>query len=326
MDETIENTQASVSKVEDEIYRKFCKRLGYTNIREYEAQQGSLQEEASQKKLEFTTQKSRIENQLSFEKQRIQATEDRINGLQAQYERDMSLIEGLKSEQEEIRNSLDESNAELELLRENLEKQKEIYAESAENLAEQRRELQKRSKHVESALKNINALEAEIQRNSSSRYALLRRCKLEDIDIPLTDSSKSLDKLPIDDLVQAADPDAMDVDEADEMDETPVVQDYGIEVDFDSLGESLKEVRCCSGNPTDLWDTNRLSFRVPTKSLRRSCLRKSELSTANWTRWPLTHEPWNAWKVSRTNFAVLRRTLRMHASMLAKPRMISRRL
>ncbi|KAJ5120101.1 Structural maintenance of chromosomes protein 1 [Penicillium atrosanguineum] len=242
MDETIEGSQASVSTVEDEIYRKFCKRLGYDNIREYEAQQGSLQEEAAQKKLEFTTQKSRIENQLSFEKQRIQATDDRINGLKAQYERDMSLIEELKSQQEEIRNQLDEFSAELDLLRENLEKQKKIYAQSAENLADQRRELQKRSKHVEGALKNINGLEAEIQRNSSSRYALLRRCKLEDIDVPLTDDSNSLDKLPIDDLVQAADPDAMDVDEADGLDDQgPVVQDYGIEVDFESLGDSLKE-------------------------------------------------------------------------------------
>jgi structural maintenance of chromosome 1 len=188
------------------------------------------------------TQKSRIENQLSFEKQRIEATQDRISGLQSQYDRDMNLIEELKEQQEEIRNKLDECGAELELLRENLEKQKEIYAQSAENLAEQRREFQKRSKHVEGALKNINALEAEIQRNSSSRYALLRRCKLEDIDIPLEESSNGLEKLPIDDLVQAADPDAMDVDEADGLDETPVVQDYGIEVDFDSLGETLKEV------------------------------------------------------------------------------------
>lgn len=242
LDETIETNQASVSSVEDEIYRKFCKRLGYENIREYEAQQGSLQEEAAQKKLEFTTQKSRIENQLSFEKQRIQATDDRMSGLQAQYERDMSLIEELKSQQEDIRNRLDEFSAELELLREALEQQKEVYAQSAEKLAEQRRELQKRSKHVEAALKNINGLEADIQRNSSSRYALLRRCKLEDLDIPLADSSNSLDKLPIDDLVQGADPDAMDVDEGDEADEVPVVQDYGIDVDFDSLGDTLKEV------------------------------------------------------------------------------------
>lgn len=243
LDENIETLQVSVSTVEDDVYRKFCKRLGYDDIREYEAQQGSLQEEAAQKKLEFTTQKSRIENQLSFEKQRIQTTEERINALKARLERDNSQIEELQNQQEQIRNQLDQFEAELELLREALEKQKEIYAQSAETLAEQRRELQKRSKHIEAALKNVSALEAEIQKNSSSRYTLLRRCKLEDIDIPLVDSSNGLDKLPIDDLMQAGDPDAMDVDEGDVLDEAPVVHDYGIEVDFDSLGETLKEVR-----------------------------------------------------------------------------------
>ena len=262
--QNIENSQSLVSEVEDEIYRKFCERLGYENIREYEAQQGSLQEEAAQKKLEFTTQKSRIENQLSFEKQRIQTSLDRVSGLEAQYERDMALIEELKSQQEEIRNKLDESDAELDLLRENLEKQKEIYARAAENLAEQRRELQKRSRHVEGSLKSISGLEAEIQRNSSSRYALLRRCKLEDIDIPLTNSSNSLDKLPIDDLGQAADPDAMDVDEEVDLDEQgPTVKDYGIEVDFDSLGETLKEV--C--NSSEITQRN---LKVLTMSLKES--------------------------------------------------------
>lgn len=243
LEQSVTETQESVSGVEDDIYRKFCKRLGYDNIREYEMQQGSLQEEASQKKLEFTTQKSRIENQLSFEKQRLQATSDRINSLEAQHQRDMDLIEELKSEQQHIRNQLDEYEAELEILRESLDEQKEKYEQSGENLNQQRRELQKRSKNVEGSLKNVNALEAEIQRNSSSRYALLRRCKLEDIDIPLTESSNSLDQLPIDELVQTADPDAMDVDEdANGSSGQALVQDYGVDVDFDSLGDTLKEV------------------------------------------------------------------------------------
>ncbi|KAK1140527.1 Structural maintenance of chromosomes protein 1 [Aspergillus melleus] len=242
LDQTITESQESVSNVEDEIYRKFCKRLGYSNIREYEVQQGSLHEEAAQKKLEFTTQKSRIENQLSFEKQRLQATGDRIASLEAQHQRDQNLIEELQAEQEEIGNRLDEYNAELDILRERLEEQKEAYAHSAENLAQHRRELQKRSREVEGTLKNVNALETDVQRNSSSRYALLRRCKLEDIDIPLTEDSNPLEQLPIDDLIQAADPDAMDVDEDGAgAGDTFIVQDYGIEVDFDSLGETLKE-------------------------------------------------------------------------------------
>ncbi|OJJ48565.1 hypothetical protein ASPZODRAFT_130634 [Penicilliopsis zonata CBS 506.65] len=243
LDQAIEASQETVSSVEDEVYGAFCQRLGYDNIREYEVQQGSLQEEATQKKLEFTTQKSRIENQLSFERQRLQATADRINGLKAQHERDTALIEELRAEQEQIRHKLDECEAELEILRERLEEQKELYAHAGESLTQERRELQKRSRNVESSLRAVNALEGEIQRNSSSRYALLRRCKLEDIDIPLTDTSNSLDQLPIDDLVQATDPEAMDVDEdvTGSNGEGPVIQDYGIEVDFDSLGETLKE-------------------------------------------------------------------------------------
>ncbi|KAL1999659.1 hypothetical protein VTN02DRAFT_4208 [Thermoascus thermophilus] len=243
LDRAIQDSQASVGSVEDEIYSSFCSRLGYDNIREYEAQQGSLQEEASQKKLEFTTQKSRIENQLSFERQRLQATDDRINGLKAQHQRDRELIEQLKAEQDSIRNQLDEFNAELDLLRENLEKQKDLYAQSADNVAQQRRELQKRSKNVEASLRAVSALEGDIQRHSASRYALLRRCKLENIDIPLAEKSAPLDNLPIDELVQAPDPDAMDIDEDANATgtQTPAVQDYGIEVDFDSLGETLKE-------------------------------------------------------------------------------------
>ncbi|BCS22352.1 cohesin subunit SMC1 [Aspergillus puulaauensis] len=241
LDEAIATSQDSVSSVEDEIYQKFCKRLGYSDIREYEVQQGSLHEEAAQKKLEFTTQKSRIENQLSFEQQRLQATTDRINSLQTQHKRDADLIEELEAEQEEVRNKLDELHAELELLREKLEEEKERYGGSAENLAQHRRELQKRSRDVESTLKYINGFETEIQRNSSSRYALLRRCKLEDIDVPLTEDSNPLDQLPIDELVQGADPDAMDIDEDTQANGDFTVQDYGIEVEFDSLGDTLKE-------------------------------------------------------------------------------------
>ncbi|KKZ64318.1 structural maintenance-chromosome 1 [[Emmonsia] crescens] len=242
LDESIEEAQSSVSGVEDEVYRAFCRRLGYSNIREYEAQQGSLQQEAAEKKLEFTTQKSKIENQLSFERQRLQATNDRIEGLRSQEERDCVLIAELEAERKTIKDRLDTLNAELELLGEDLAEQKEAYSQSAENLAAQRREVQKRSKNVEATLKAISALDGERQRHASGRYALLRRCKLEDIDIPLEKGSAPLSTLPIDDLVQN-DEDAMDVDEDPNLGniQATAIHDYGIEVEFESLGDSLKE-------------------------------------------------------------------------------------
>lgn len=243
LDSSIQELQQSVSGVEDEVYKKFCRRLGYKNIREYELQQGTLQQEAAEKKLEFTTQRSKIENQLSFEKQRLQGTEDRIQGLQSQEKRDQAMIAELEAERETIQNRLDELNAELDLLKENHEEQKALFSQSAEHLNEQRREAARRNKNVEGTLKTISVLESEMQRHSSARYALLRRCKLEDIDIPLEKDSAPLDQLPIDDLVQA-DPDAMEVDEDINVGTTqpPAVQDYGIEVNFSSLGDTLKTV------------------------------------------------------------------------------------
>lgn len=244
LDKRMSACQEVVKRVEDEVFADFCHRLGFGDIREYEAQQGSLQQEAAQKKLEFTTQKSRIENQLSFERQRLQATEGRIQTLETQDQRDRSLIDELKAQREQTQNELDVLNAELDRLNDQLDEQTVLQTKAAENVADQRQELQKRNKTVETTLKIVSGHEADIQRQSSGRYTLLRRCKLENIVIPLAEGSATFSQLPIDDLLTAADPDAMDVDETDVGSsglQIPQVNDYGIEPDFSTLDDDLKE-------------------------------------------------------------------------------------
>lgn len=233
--------QDVVSEVEDELFADFCQRLGYDNIRVYEAQQGTLQQEGAQKKLEFKTQKSRLESRISYEQQQLQETKSRVKLLEDRAQQDESLISELEAEQESIQTDLDTFSAELEQLKEQSEQQKSRYAKKAEKVAEQRREVQRRSKTVDGTIKAVTGLETEIQRNATGKYALLRRCKLEDITIPLAADSKSLDQLPVNEIVQA-DPDAMDVDEDAGNFRLPYVQDYGIEVDFEELDDDLKEV------------------------------------------------------------------------------------
>src|SRR4051794_5644705 len=87
--------------------------------------------------------------------------------------------------------------------------------------------------------------EGEIERMSTNKYALLRRCKLEEIRIPLSENSAPLDDLPIEDAItRQVDPDAMDVDEdPDAAANGPAeIQDFGIEVDFSELDDDLKQV------------------------------------------------------------------------------------
>jgi structural maintenance of chromosome 1 len=244
LDESIREYREAVGRVEDEVFADFCQRLGFEDIRDYDAQQGSLQQEAAQKKLEFTTQKSRLENQLSFERQRLQATGARVQTLQSQDQRDRTLIEDLNQQREQIQNELDVLNAELDQLGSKLDEQKDLQTKAAERLADQRQEVQKRSKNVEATVKIVNSHDADIQRHCSSRYTLLRRCKLENINVPLAEGSNSFDQLPIDDLLPSTDPNAMDADEEDPGSSAlygPRIEDYGIEPDFSSVDDDLRE-------------------------------------------------------------------------------------
>ncbi|OTB05268.1 hypothetical protein M426DRAFT_142171 [Hypoxylon sp. CI-4A] len=115
----------------------------------------------------------------------------------------------------------------------------EYKADCTEKANAAKAEVQKRSKDIESRQKAISALEAEVQRNSASKFALLRRCRLEQLNIPL--SSGSLDNLPNEDNLLHQDPDAMDLDDGDDADMIDnAMDDYGIEIDFDQLDDDLK--------------------------------------------------------------------------------------
>ena len=242
LESNLKEYQDAVGEVQDQVFAEFCVRLGFSNIRAYEAQQGSLQQEGAQKKLEFSTQTSRLESRINYEQQQLNETKSRIKVLQDRTRQDESLIKELKAEQESSQNELDTLMVESDQMNEQLDQMKSRHAQKAEKVTEQRRETQKRSKTVEGTLKAISALEADRQLSGSSRYTLLRRCKLEDIGIPLEEGSRSLDKLPLDDVLQI-DPNAMDVDDDQEATvlQPSDVQDYGIIVEYDDLDDDLRE-------------------------------------------------------------------------------------
>jgi structural maintenance of chromosome 1 len=231
--------QDTVSEVEDEVFAAFCRKLGYTNIRDYEAQQGSLEQESSEKRNNFQLQKQRLESRLSWENSRLKETEGRLKRLRDQIERQELDIQTYKAEKTALEDALDIEVAKLATLKEQLDVQKNKLAKKNEKVSQARSELQQRSKRVENTLKAINAKETEAQRGSANRFALLRRCKLEQIKIPLAEGSKTLDSLPVDNILHI-DPDAMDVDEEDLSE--AAVTDYGIEVEFEELDDDLKDV------------------------------------------------------------------------------------
>lgn len=236
----VDKFESAIAAVQDKIFADFCKRLGYPDIRTYEALQGSLEQEASKKRNGFEVQKQKLKSMLTLESSRHDETQRRLQQIKSHLERLEADIDAYEQEKEAIEETLGAHQDELEALKESLDEVKEKQSRKADKVNEAKSEVQKRSRDIEARLKAISALEAEIQKNSSSKFALLRRCKLEQVQIPLAEGS--LDDLPNEDQLLRQDPDAMDIDEGDEADMEAALDDYGVEVDFDSLDDELKIV------------------------------------------------------------------------------------
>ncbi|TKA32416.1 hypothetical protein B0A50_01522 [Salinomyces thailandicus] len=237
--ESLEEYTETIAEVEDGVFGDFCRRLGYNDIREYEKLQGSLQQEGQQKKNEFRSQISRLENSMSFETQRLSATEKRIKQVEGQLQRDQHLVTQLEQEREEISGELDTLNAEIEQLNDQLDGLKKQYDERGEKVSEARREVQKRSKSVEKILKEVSTLDAEVQKASTQRYAVLKQAKLDNTKLPLESGSRKLDSLPLEDaILEEPDEDSMDIDGEQR---STRVNDYGIYISFDDFDEDLQE-------------------------------------------------------------------------------------
>jgi structural maintenance of chromosome 1 len=234
----VKEFQDVVSKVEDEVFAAFCQKLGYADIRAYEAQQGSQEQEAAQRRSDFSLQKQKLESRLSLDQVRLKSTEGRLERMEKQIDGLERDIKTYKAEKAALEEALDIDNAELQTLTEQLEAQKARYAQKTDKVAQASNELQQRKKKMDGTNKAIIEKQTELENSSGDRFTLLRRCKLEQIKIPLEEDSASLESLPIDNIDQE-DSDVMDVDEGDMPEAT--VKDYGIKVDFDELDDDLKD-------------------------------------------------------------------------------------
>ncbi|KAJ4145656.1 hypothetical protein LMH87_004497 [Akanthomyces muscarius] len=236
---TVQQFQNAIGKVEDQIFSSFCKRLGYSDIRAFDASQGKLEQEASERRSQYEVQKQRLESRLKWEVARHGDTEARIKRMHEQIKRLKQDIKAYTKEKADIETEMREEQDELEALRETLEEHQADLAEKSERVNEAKAEVQQRGKDIEALHKSVNALETTLQQNSAGKSGLLRRCRLEQIQIPLAEGA--LDNLPNEADLLRQDPDAMDVDAEGEELLDLALDDHGIEINFDGLDDDLKQ-------------------------------------------------------------------------------------
>jgi len=145
----------------------------------------------------------------------------------------------LQSEKQQIEDDIKQSTDELADLKTEHQAAKAKHEGFQGKVNKLRRAVDAVRTNIGNHLKEMGVHETEVERAATERYALLRKCKLEEIDIPL--AAGSIDSVPInaDFLIRGDDPDSMDVDD-DGMMRTEI-PDWGIEIDYDSLSEDLQK-------------------------------------------------------------------------------------
>lgn len=249
-----------IDREEDAIFADFCRRIRVANIREYEEKQLRGAQEDNAQMLVFNTQVARLNHQIAFQSEQVDGTRERLESLQKLADKQRKALEQLDIDREAKQGEMEALEQEVQDLTTVLEQLRDTLRDKTSELEQVRKEGGKASRVLDKALKEIASCVSsfglcatevcdlrpmlqqndEIERLSSERFSIYRRCKLEEIDLPL--SKGKLDDIPIEEAAAPAAP--MDIDGPEEGTQNVFqANDYGVEVDFDELDEDEQEVR-----------------------------------------------------------------------------------
>ena len=193
--ERMSSLEIVVNREEDRVFAQFCQRIGVANIREYEERQVKLMQQQSDARLQFDSQLARLTHQANFDKQQIQSTRDRLDTLKKTVAKEQQRIRELKAAKRGKQDEIDGILEEIKELEERLGELNEEYNGKKAILEEARAELNRISRGLDGIIKEIASRNDEIEKLGSERNGIYRRCRLEEIELPLIRGS--LNKVPL---------------------------------------------------------------------------------------------------------------------------------
>ena len=180
----IDETKLQMNNVEDKIFEKFCKKIGVSNIRQYEERELKSQQDREKKKLEFENQINRISNQLEYERKREDQLLANVQKFERTVQDDEDALETAKKIEQTQMKEIDEDMRDVDKLKQTKSFLKNQCDKFEEDVNSARRDVGTVAKELQSANKAINQLEAAVDQEKSDRHSLLKHCKLFGIKIP----------------------------------------------------------------------------------------------------------------------------------------------
>ncbi|KIJ34279.1 hypothetical protein M422DRAFT_233481 [Sphaerobolus stellatus SS14] len=178
---------------------------------------------------------------VKFEEDSLQTIRDRLQTLATNVDEYTATLDKLADTKKAAQRELDEAQDGIKALQTELEGLQEELEEKTAALDEVKRTASKASKALDKALKDIAIKNDEIEKLASERAGIYRKCRLEEIDLPLEDGN--LDNVPMEGVRdEVYRENHMDVDDDENVTQkAKQVQDYGLQVDFSLLEPDEQE-------------------------------------------------------------------------------------
>ncbi|KAK4689768.1 structural maintenance of chromosome 1, partial [Tremellales sp. Uapishka_1] len=240
-DEKAQGLLDTIDAADSGIFDAFCKKINVATIREYEDVQLKIAKEESEAMEAFASSQARIKHQIEFESSQLATTRERLASLESTVAKEKRNEDKLRQSQKDLLAEIGGAQDEIKALQSRLSDSQTTYEEATRKVEETRDAARRKQRELDSALKEIAGWNDEIEKSASDRHAIYRKCRLEEIDLPLLKGS--LDKVPIEEKIKDKDEDgdiAMDVDD-DGTQRPKETDDFGVEVDFEDLEDDDKE-------------------------------------------------------------------------------------
>ncbi|KAM6093503.1 structural maintenance of chromosomes protein 1B [Chlamydotis macqueenii] len=230
--EKMEEFQKKINEVEDAVFQEFCEEVGIENIRVYEQEHVRQQEEIDKRRLEFESQKTRLNVQLEYNRDHLQKLTNAVSKLRETIRKDEAEIIGLQKDEEKLLKNANETVEEQQHLKDRLSAHKSEVIKTQNEVEELRKTLLALNREAMKLQKEAAALETSLEEKRLRRHNLLLECKVQDLKIKLL--SGSLDDISEVELGTET--------EGTQTTSSIYEREEAIQIDYSSLAEDLKDL------------------------------------------------------------------------------------
>ncbi|XP_034443413.1 structural maintenance of chromosomes protein 1B isoform X1 [Hippoglossus hippoglossus] len=192
-DAAMRRIRDQIDQIEDLVFADFCAEIGVDSIREYEQEYLKQLEELDKKRLEFETQRTRLNAQLEYEQDQLKQQMEKLRKMEATINKEKRSMAEQKKDEEQLLLLVEEAqNKLLEVNNRLLSKKNQVAAAKAE-LDQKTQSLQEVNRELVKLQREVMSAESALEQKRLARHNLLLACKIQ--SLPITLLSGNLDEI-----------------------------------------------------------------------------------------------------------------------------------